>query len=271
MDRYQGRLLAFAQGRVSNTAEAEDTVQETFIAFLEGLVKYRGQASIETYLFTILRRKIIDHFRGRQMNVCQIQDAKVTSPDGRKVLREIPAPNHTASWYVRKDEKHDLQQEALAKAIRDLVKGYRTSLNLRDLEVFELIFYCQLRNKDIAEIVELSEKQVALIKHRSLNRIREQVAKALPVEQLSPASDAMLTEIWETQRLSCPKRSTIGAFLLGTLEPDWYQYAEFHLNKLGCRFCQANLDDLQRQSTGTNRQLMHDRIMQSTVGFLRHS
>ena len=36
--------------------------------------------------------------------------------------------------------------------------------------------------------------------------------------------------------------------MLGTLEPDWHKYVEFHLNILGCRFCRANLDDLQSQS-----------------------
>ncbi len=268
VDRYQGRQLAFAQSRLANDADAEDVVQETFIAFLKGLDRYRGEAGIETYLFTILRRKIIDHLRGRRMNVCRIQDAVGVSGDAGETMRQIPAPDPTASWYARRDEKRYLQREALAEAVRDLVEGYKATANLQNLQVIELLFYCQLRNKDIARIVGLGESQVALIKHRSLKQIRQHVAKALPAEQLSPASDAMLTEIWETQRLSCPKRSTIGAYLLETLDSPWRQYVDHHLNKLGCRFCLANLADLRRQSAGPQRRVVHDRIMQSTVGFL---
>jgi RNA polymerase sigma-70 factor (ECF subfamily) len=59
VQRYQGRLLAFAHGRMRRSADAEDLVQETFLAFLKGLAAFRGQANLETYLFTILRRKII--------------------------------------------------------------------------------------------------------------------------------------------------------------------------------------------------------------------
>src|SRR3954464_1084816 len=74
VERYQGRLLAFARGRLSRKEEAEDLVQDTFIAFLEGLKNFRENASVETFLFTILRRKLIDFFRGRQMRVCFLQE-----------------------------------------------------------------------------------------------------------------------------------------------------------------------------------------------------
>ena len=54
------------RGRLNRKAEAEDIVQETFITFLQNLAKFRDEYSLETYLFTILRRKVIDFFRGRQ-------------------------------------------------------------------------------------------------------------------------------------------------------------------------------------------------------------
>src|SRR3954462_5751502 len=72
--RYQGRLLAFARSRLPRKEEAEDLVQDTFIAFLEGLPKFRENASVETFLFTILRHKLIDFFRGKQMRVCFLQE-----------------------------------------------------------------------------------------------------------------------------------------------------------------------------------------------------
>src|SRR5881275_2288757 len=60
VQRYQGRLLAFARTRLARKEEAEDLVQDTFIAFLEGLGRFRENASVETFLFTILRHKLID-------------------------------------------------------------------------------------------------------------------------------------------------------------------------------------------------------------------
>jgi RNA polymerase sigma factor (sigma-70 family) len=270
VDRHQGRLLAFARSRAPNLSDAEDLVQETFIAFLRGSGTFRGEASIETYLFSILRRKIATQLRNRRLNVCTIQDTVIPAGSERLGVRPA-APEQTASWYARRDEQHDLQSEALARALRELVKSYKASLDFKHLEVVELLFYSQMRNKDVARLIGLEEKQVALIKHRSLKRIQQQVAAALSTSSSPPASDAMLTEVWEELRLSCPKRSTIGGFVLGTLDSRWVEYVEFHLHKLGCRFCLANLTDLQQQSAGPQRQRVHNRIMESTVGFLHRT
>ena len=267
VDRYQGRLLAFARSRAGRAVDADDLVQETFIAFLRSLAGFRGQASIETYLFTILRRRIIDLLRHKRLNVCLIQDQMGGAGDGG--LGEIPAADATASWYLRRDEQNALQREALGRALRDLIKRFRDTLNFRDLEVVELLFYCQLRNRDVARIAGVTETQVAAIKHRSLRRIRQAVAGDPSDGSDLPREDSLLTEIWEAQRLSCPKRSTIGAYLLGTLDRPWEDYVRFHLDELGCRFCQANLTDLRRQTAGPKRSTLYTRIMESTIGFLR--
>ena len=266
VDRYQGRLLAFARSRLPD-ADAEDQVQETFIAFLKNLAAYREQASVETYLFTILRRRISTCLRRRRVSVCMVQDTIVPAGQDEGGW-QVASPDPTASWYVRRDERQAAQQQALAQALREMVGALKSSLNFQHLAVVELIFYSQLRNKDVAQIVGLDEKRVAMIKHRSLKRIRQRVAGALAGVASEPASDAMLTEAWEQLRLSCPKRSTIGGYLLKTLDDAWQGYVDFHLNQLGCRFCLANLDDLRRKSADTGRRRVHEHIMQSTVGFL---
>lgn len=275
VERYQGRLLAFAQSKLRQPADAEDLVQETFIGFLKSLANFHEEASIETYLFTILRRRIIDSLRGRKLNACLIQDilpghSRDSSPEP---LGQIPSPDLTASWYVRRDEQADLERKALALALRELVGRFKESLNFRDLQIAEMLFYCQVPNKEVARLAELGEQHVALIKHRCLKHVRDTVASELrghpPTDDSAEGAESMLTAIWEDQRLSCLKRSTIGAYLLGTLDQAWHDYVEFHLNRLGCRFCQANLEDLRRQTVSEPSPALRDRIMQSTVGFLR--
>ena len=90
--RYQGRQLAFAQSRLPNAADAEDLVQETFMAFLRSLGSFRAEASIETFLFTILRHKIIDHLRGRRWNTCLIQDTLGRLAGDREATADLAGP-----------------------------------------------------------------------------------------------------------------------------------------------------------------------------------
>ena len=56
-----------------------------------------------------------------------------------------------------------------------------------------------------------------------------------------------LGEIWRQHRLSCPTREQLGSFLLGALPEALARYIAFHVEVAGCRYCQANLADLQRQ------------------------
>jgi hypothetical protein len=78
-------------------------------------------------------------------------------------------------------------------------------------------------------------------------------------------------EIWRRQRLSCPPREQLGSYLLGALEPTHSEYIGFHLQKIGCRYCQANLEDLRRQQqeTAETVKTRRTKYYQSTAGHLR--
>jgi len=274
VDRYRGRLLSFARAKLQS-ADAEDAVQEAFVAFITALPNYRGECGLETYLFVLLRRKIIDTYRNRKArHVCLIQDTYKTQGDDKPSdpFANVAGPAQTASWYVRADEKYQLQRLTLAEALSELVYSFKSSLNFRDLQIVELLFYCHLSNKDVAKIMGLSEKAIALIKHRNLKQIHKRiVASRIPIGPSSAEFENLLRDIWELQRFSCPKRSTIGAYLLGTLDKEWHKYVEFHVNKLGCKFCRANLEDLQTQNAKNQSKRLRTRIMKSTAGFLQKS
>lgn len=77
-------------------------------------------------------------------------------------------------------------------------------------------------------------------------------------------------EIWQRARLSCPTRTEMGAYLLDTLSQEASAYIEFHLNTVGCRVCQANLHDLQEQSTQSGQAPgRRKRFFESSAGLLR--
>lgn len=51
-------------------------------------------------------------------------------------------------------------------------------------------------------------------------------------------------DIWRQNRLSCPDRETLGSWLLGVVDDALGGYIQFHLQTIGCRFCNAELDEL---------------------------
>ncbi len=59
------QLLRFARLQLRSEAQAEDAVQEAMLAALAGAEKFSGAASAKTWVFSILKNKIIDELRRR--------------------------------------------------------------------------------------------------------------------------------------------------------------------------------------------------------------
>lgn len=63
VDEFGDYLLGFALARVRNRAAAEDLVQDTLLVALRTSDRFSGKSSFRTWLTSILKFKIIDHYR----------------------------------------------------------------------------------------------------------------------------------------------------------------------------------------------------------------
>lgn len=272
VDEHQGRLLRFAATRVPQGADAEDIVQDTFASFIKAIHTVRIEAGIETYLFGILRNAVVNRVRTRwARTVCLIQDVYRDGQDDLPddLLPCMTASDPSVSSCVSHEEQHDLQRQVLAGALQQLIADLQDAGKLRDLKIAELVFYCQLASKEAAKLLDMDQGLVRVVKHRCLKFIREAVAASDAIGDLSVSfSEDLLTEVWESQRLSCPKRSTLGAFLLESLSPEWFDYVDFHLTTMGCHFCRASFKDLQEQHTSQQQTQFRQQILNSTIGLL---
>lgn len=70
-ERYGDYLFAYARRRVREQSAAEDLVQETFLAAIQGGDSFSMKSSKKTWLTGILKHKIYDYFRknSRQANL----------------------------------------------------------------------------------------------------------------------------------------------------------------------------------------------------------
>ncbi len=77
--------------------------------------------------------------------------------------------------------------------------------------------------------------------------------------------------IWRGHRLSCPTRSQLGSYLLDAVDAAWKDYITFHIDVVGCRICQANLEDLRARQQDHAPAVVERRrrVYHSSVGRLR--
>lgn len=64
-EKHRPQLLRFALLHLRDRAAAEDAVQETLLAALQGAERFQGQSAVRTWLIGILKHKIADHLRLR--------------------------------------------------------------------------------------------------------------------------------------------------------------------------------------------------------------
>jgi hypothetical protein len=104
--------------------------------------------------------------------------------------------------------------------------------------------------------------------------LRQHPALLKQLSQINARRDSgvhSLGEIWRRSRLSCPSRQQLGSYLLGILDDEHADYVTFHIETVGCRYCAANLTDLQTQQAEKTEtaQRRRRKYFQSSAGYLQ--
>ena len=86
---------------MSDDTAAEELVQETFLSALDGLATFRAEASERTWLFVILRRKIIDHYR-RQARAPRIGLDELGDGGATETEFFLAENGHWTGWLLTK-------------------------------------------------------------------------------------------------------------------------------------------------------------------------
>ena len=96
------------------------------------------------------------------------------------------------------------------------------------------------------------------------------VQRLVEINQRRDAGMHSLGEIWRRHRVSCPSRQDLGGFLLDTLETEQSDFIRFHIEVTGCRFCQANLEDLKsdQHEDESDRSTRRKKYFDSSAGHL---
>jgi RNA polymerase sigma-70 factor (ECF subfamily) len=180
--QYEGRLLSFVDSRLRRRSASEDVVQETFIGFLTSLPNYDAQRPLESWLFTIASHKLTDYLRreGRRPAI------PLSSADGSGGAWEPPGSDRPASSIARSGERRQLEDEALADAIKRQLDGWRSDGDWQKVKCMELLFVVGYGNKETAELIGASEQQVANFKFDFLERLRKFVRQQRLNEDVFP-------------------------------------------------------------------------------------
>ena len=159
IDLYSDYLFNYTISRVSDREKSQDLVQDTFLAGLKSMKNFKGEASERTWLISILKRKIIDHYR------------KINSKKGKAEVRiNYKDSESEGDWLEErvadpfdKTAEDTLQNSELGDAIHNCLE----KLPKKQAEVFKMKTILGYETEVICNELNITASNLWVIIHRA--------------------------------------------------------------------------------------------------------
>ncbi len=181
IDRHHATMVRVARLFLRDRQVADEVVQETWLAVLEGIDRFEGRSSLKTWIFRILtnRAKTRATREGRSVPFSAVApsgDEPTVDPD-RFLPPDSSAPGRWASpprgWETVPEERL-LSQEALGRigqAIEDLPDAQREVIRLRDVEGWSA--------EEVVGALGITDGNQRVLLHRARAKVRQALADYL--------------------------------------------------------------------------------------------
>ncbi len=143
-------LCNFADQFIHDPASAKDITQKVFIGLWENREKIDPQKTIQSYLFTSVRNRCLNHIRDQKKYRSKVLDLEIHD-------LEIP--------FEEDDLALNELKTKIAEALNDLPEKCR--------QVFEMSRFENKKYKDIAQELDISVKTVEAHMSKALKSLRE--------------------------------------------------------------------------------------------------
>ena len=167
IERERGYLLRYARLQLRDPA-AEDAVQETLLAAIEGAARFSGKSSLRTWLTGILKHKIIDHLRrnSREQPLSSGDDAAEADAVDALFAGDGHWRDFSADWG---NPDAALENRRFWAALELCVQR----LPARTARVFMMREVMEMPNEEICKALDITATNCWVLLHRARLTLRE--------------------------------------------------------------------------------------------------
>jgi RNA polymerase sigma factor (sigma-70 family) len=169
MRRYNRRLFRLARATLRDDAEAEDALQDAYIAAFRNLHKYKGNAALSTWLSRLVLNECLGRLRrtARRNNIAPI----FSPPDYASLEQMATSTMESPDGTTMRAQLKSL----LERKIDALPESFRVVFVLRAIE--------ELSVEETAACLELSEATVRTRHFRARSLLRESLASEMDLAE----------------------------------------------------------------------------------------
>ena len=179
--RFEPRVFGVAWRILQQREDAEDATQQTFLSVMEHLDRFRGEASVATWILRIATNHALKVLRKRRGLVTV--PLETSGPDSADDSGPLPHPEYIAQWH---EDPADLAHRAeirqlLNEALAEVDEKHRLVFVLRDVEGYS--------TQETAEMLGISVANVKVRLMRARLQLRERLTRVLGDEATRIVAD----------------------------------------------------------------------------------
>ncbi|ARV15737.1 sigma-70 family RNA polymerase sigma factor [Polaribacter sp. SA4-12] len=166
IDNYADYMYNYAVVRVNDSDLAKDLVQDTFFAGLKSAKNFQGKSTERTWLISILKRKIIDHYRKINSKKGQAEVRINFYDDGENEGNwlEERVPQSWDNQSEKSIENQELKSQ-LESCIDALPEKYAMVFRMKTIQEFE--------TEEICKELDITASNLWVIIHRARTQLRK--------------------------------------------------------------------------------------------------
>lgn len=157
VEKHSNDVVSTCYSFVHSREDAEDIAQEVFIEIYKSIRQFRKESNLNTWIYRICINKSLDFLR-KQKRKKRVADLR-----GLFMLKNKPSKN--PHQQLEEAERREIMQEQIAQ----LSDNQRIAITLSQ--------YDKMSNKQISDIMELSESAIESLLHRARANLRKKLEK----------------------------------------------------------------------------------------------
>ncbi len=177
IEEIRREMIKFAQLQLRDATMAEDVVQEALVAALANAKEFAGRSALKTWVFAILRNKIVDHIRlqSRTTNVSSLAPEEESLDHSFETLFKgndhWRPENRPSNWG---DPEESLRQQRFW----DVFDACLNHLPENTARVFMMREFLEFETVEVCRELRITVSNCNVILHRARNGLRRCLEKS---------------------------------------------------------------------------------------------
>lgn len=171
MRRHNRRLYRLARSMLRDGADAEDALQDAYLAAYQALGSFRGESSLATWLSRVVANQCLARLRRQARRDNIVPMVALGGPDEQEAAVMPADDKDTPDRALLRAEL----RAVLERKLDELPEAFRTVFVLRSVE--------ELSVEEVAQILDLPEATVRSRHFRARSMLRESLAQDIDIAE----------------------------------------------------------------------------------------